>query len=82
MHHILMSDVEKFSEKELRGLREDLRQSGLDCFQAGTLLQAFLIAKGYGVSTTDARHAAALLEFPGTTLPRMQEELERVAFVM
>ena len=77
-----MSDVEKFSEKDLRGLREDLRQSGLDSFQAGTLLQAFLIAKGYGVSPADARHAAAAFELLSTTLPRMQEELERVAFVM
>ena len=77
-----MSAFEKFAENDLRGLRDELRRSGLDSFQAGLLLQAFLVGKGYGVSHDAARIAAARMEGASFPLPSMQEELEKLAFVM
>ena len=77
-----MSQFEQFSADELQTLKQELRQSGLDSFQAGALLSAFLSAKGYGVSTDDARSAVARLESASFALPSLQAELERVAFVM
>jgi hypothetical protein len=77
-----MSEFEKFPESELTSLREELRQSGLDSFQAAELLLAFLAARGYGVSNHEARFAAARIESVRCSLPRLQEELERLAWVM
>jgi hypothetical protein len=77
-----MSIFEKFAESELTSLREELRYSGLDSFQAAELLLAFLATRGYGVSNHDARHAAARMESLGCSLPMLQQELERLACVM
>ena len=77
-----MTVIEKFSAAELHTLREELRQSGLDSWQAAELLAAFLATHGYGVSSDDARTAATRLEAAGCTVPCIQAELEGIAFVM
>jgi hypothetical protein len=74
--------IEKFAEADLYGLREDLLQSGLDSWQAADLISSFLSGRGYGVSNHAARKAASRLELRGCSLQCMQEELEKLAFVM
>jgi predicted ATPase len=77
-----MQEFQKFPEKELNTLLDELRQAGLDSFQAGELLLAFLKARGYGADAMDARVAASRLEPLICTLPRLQEALERLAWVV
>ncbi|WP_263410279.1 hypothetical protein [Terriglobus tenax] len=74
--------IEKFSEQDLAGLRNDLMQSGLDSWQAGELISSFLMGRGYGVSNHAARNAATRIESAACSLETMQSELERVALVM
>ena len=74
--------VEKFTVTDLCSLREELMQSGLDSWQAAELISAFLNARGYGVSNHAARGAASRIESVGCSLKCMQEELEKLAFVM
>ena len=71
-----------FTASDLSSLREDLRQSGLDHWQAGDLISAFLSGRGYGVSNSEARTAASRLESSGCNLQCMQEELSRLALMM
>ena len=73
---------EKFDHSDLSCLREELRQSGLDSWQAAELISAFLIARGYGVSNAEARTAVSRIELVGCSLQTMQEELTRLALVM
>ena len=73
---------EKFPIADLSGLREELMQSGLDSWQAADLISSFLAARGYGVSTQDARTAAFRMEAITCSLRCLQEELERIAYVM
>ena len=82
LHPIRMAEIEKFPSDELNALRDELRQSGLDSFQTAELLSAFLAQHGYGVSNDDARHAASRMETRGFALPHLQEELEKLAWVM
>ncbi len=77
-----MSGFELFSADDLKALREELMQSGLDSFQAAELLAAFLSTRGYGVSNDEARTAAGRIEAMGCSIPKLQEELEKLAFVM
>ncbi len=77
-----MSSFEKFPTDELISLREELRQAGIDCFQSAELLAAFLVQHGYGVSHREARVAASRIEQVNFALPRMQEELEKLAWIM
>lgn len=77
-----MATFEQFPPHELKTLREELMQSGLDSYQVAELLAGFLTQHGYGVSSDHARAAAATQEIVGCTLPRLQEELEKLAFVM
>jgi hypothetical protein len=77
-----MSDFEKFPADELKTLRDELRQGGMDSFQSAELLAAFLTQHGYGVSNHEARVAAARIEQVRFALPLMQEELEKIAWVM
>ena len=77
-----MTVFQKFPDAELNTLRDELRQSGLDSFQAGELLRAFLVARGYGASPDDARRAAGRIEPLGCSLPMLQAELEALARVM
>lgn len=76
------SPIEKFSAADLSALREDLLQSGLDHWQAGDLIGAFLAVRGYGVSNSAARGAASRIESYGCSLKCMREELEKLALVM
>ena len=57
-------------------------QSGLDSFQAAELISGFLVQHGYGVSSAAARTTVSSIEIVGCTLPRLQEELEKIAMVM
>ena len=74
--------VERFADADLSGLREDLMKSGLDSWQAADLISSFLAARGYGVSTQDARSAAFRIESITCSLRCLQEELEKIAYVM
>jgi hypothetical protein len=74
--------IEKFTEADLAGLREELMKSGLDSWQAADVISSFLAGRGYGVSTQAARKMAARIEMRGCTLPCIQEELEKLAMVM
>ena len=76
-----MTGFEKFPPDQLQTLRNELMQSGLDSFQAAELLSAFLAQHGYGVSHDEARTAASRIESVNFSLPCMQEELERIAFI-
>ena len=77
-----MEDFEKFPDEELCMLRTELLRSGLDSFQVAELLAGFLGQRGYGVSSEEARVAAAHIEASGCALPCLQEELEKLAFIM
>lgn len=79
---VQMSHFEKFPAHELNMLREELMQSGLDTFQAADLISGFLAQHGYGVSASEARIATTNSEIVRCTLPRLQEELEKLAQVM
>ncbi len=74
--------IEEFPEGDLSGLREDLTKSGLDSWQAADLISSFLVARGYGVSTEDARSAVFRMEWIGCSLKCLQAELEKLAQVM
>ena len=74
--------VEKFSEADLAGLREELIRSNLDSWQAADLISHYLIVRGYGVSNKAARSTASRLEVDRYSLALMQEELEKLAQVM
>lgn len=74
--------IEKFSISELSDLREDLQQAGLDNWQAGEVLYAFLTEHGYGVNQSRARDAVTRMESLGCSYECMQTEIERVALVM
>jgi hypothetical protein len=76
-----MNGFEQFPPDQLFTLRRELMKSGLDSFQAGELITAFLAQHGYGVSHTEARDAASRIESVNFSLPRLQEELERIAFI-
>jgi hypothetical protein len=77
-----IAHVEQFAEADLNGLREDLMKSGLDSWQAADLISSFLVARGYGVSTEDARTAAFRMESISCSIRCLQEELEKIAQVM
>ncbi|GAC1362836.1 MAG: hypothetical protein NVSMB3_11210 [Acidobacteriaceae bacterium] len=73
---------QNFAVSDLSTLREELRQAGLDSWQAAELISTFLIGRGYGVSNSEARTAATRIESVGCNLQCMQEELSRLALVM
>ena len=77
-----MSSFEKFSTDELQSLRNEMMQSSFDSFQSAELLAAFLAQHGYGVSNDQARVAASRIERGRYAIPRLQEELEQLAWVM
>ena len=74
--------IERFADADLTGLRQDLMRSGLDSWQAADLISSFLATRGYGVSTQDARTAAFRMESISCSLQCLQEELEKIAYVM
>ena len=73
---------ERFTAADLADLRTELQGEGLDSWQAAELVTAFLIARGYGVSTRDARSAVARIESRSCSIECMQQELGRLALVM
>ena len=77
-----MRPFEQFSTEELATLREELQLGGLDTFQCGAVVSNFLTNKGYGVSSDRARAALTRMEPAQFTLLRLQEELEKLAYVM
>jgi hypothetical protein len=74
--------VERFTPTDLMTLRSELLRSGVDSFQAAEIVADFLIGRGYGVSSLEARSAAVRIECPGCTPEHIQQELERVALAM
>lgn len=74
--------IEVFSDADLSGLREDLMKAGLDSWQAADLISSFLVARGYGVSTQDARLVTSRMEAFVGSLKCLQAELEKLAYVM
>lgn len=74
--------VEKFSEADLAGLRQELLNAHLDSWQAGDVISSYLSARGYGVSNHAARSTASRIESAGYSVKSMQEELEKLALVM
>jgi hypothetical protein len=77
------NDKDRFTVTELASLRSDLLQGGmLDSWEAGELLQVFLMGRGYGVSPKAALDAAGRVEMSGCALPVLQYELENLALVM
>ena len=63
-----MTEFERFPVNELKTLREELMQAGLDSFHVGELLAGFLIQHGYGVSTVQARSVASAADIFGCSL--------------
>jgi len=78
----LSTDRFSFPLDKLADLREELLQSGLDSWQAGELLAAFLTEHGYGVSKVEAQSAATRMGSYGYSLAQVREELEKLALVM
>ena len=77
------NDQDRFTAVELAALRSDLMQGGMiDSFEAGELLQLFLMGRGYGVSAKAALDAAGRVERAGCAMPVLQHELENLAMVM
>ncbi len=76
------SRIEKFPLAELAGLRTELLQSGVDFWQAADLVRTFLTGHGYGADPTMVREAVLRLEANSCSVECMQNELERVAWVM
>jgi hypothetical protein len=76
------SAVEKFPTADLSTLKDELMQSGLDSWHVAELISSFLMTRGYGVSSGAARDAAIAFEVAGCSLQTMQEQLEKLAFVM
>jgi hypothetical protein len=74
--------IERFAVAELQGLRTELLNSGVDSFQAAQMVTAFLSGRGYGVDPALVRDAAVRLETGACSVECIQQELERVAFVM
>ncbi len=72
----------KFSEEDVLTLRMELQQSGLDTWQAAELISSFLAARGYGVSSGEARQAATSIDASRCNVEHMHRELERLALVM
>jgi len=82
MTQMLQTGVEKFSEADLAGLREELRRSHLDSWHVGDVISSYLTMRGYGVSQDEARTMISRIEKTGYSLRSMQEELEKLALVM
>ena len=74
--------IEKFTSAELASLRSELLHAGLDSWQAADVISGFLAGRGYGANTEQLRASVLRLEGSSRSLDRMQEELERIAFIM
>ena len=71
-----------FAQADLESLRAELLRAGLDSWQAGELIASFLAARGFGVSTPEARTVASRIESASCSLDCMRHELSRLALPM
>jgi len=72
---------EFFDDQEVAVLRDELREYGLDCWQAGELIEKFVRCRGFGISSRAARDLA--LHFDSALpLEDVTRQLERAALVM
>ncbi|MDE1176950.1 MAG: hypothetical protein PW789_10135 [Edaphobacter sp.] len=78
----IQAGVEKFSQADLAGLREELLRAPLDSWQVGDVISNYLSTRGYGVSYPEAREMVSRIERTGYSLQSMQEALEKLARVM
>jgi hypothetical protein len=70
-----------FDQQEVATLRNELRECGLDCWQAGELIEKFVRCRGYGISSRAARDLA--LHFDSSLpLEDVTKQLESAALVM
>ena len=74
--------IEKFTAADLQTLRNELRKSKIDSWQAADVVSSFLAGRGYGVDSSEMRNAVPGLDILGGSHERMQAVLERVAYVM
>ena len=74
--------IEKFTSAELSSLRNELLHAGLDSWQAADVITGFLAGRGYGANAEQLRSSMLSMDGSTRSLERMQEELERIAFVM
>jgi hypothetical protein len=74
--------IEKFSQSELANLRLELCKDSFDSWQTADIVCEFLTGRGYGVSTDQVRNITMRVNGGPRDFQRMQEELEKVAFVM
>lgn len=74
--------VEKFTAADLQSLRTELDNDSIDSWQAADIVSDFLTGRGYGACAHQIRNAMLRIEGGPRNFLRMQEELEKVAFVM
>ncbi len=71
----------KFSTPEVTGLRHSMLQEVLDLRAAAEVLQLFLVGRGYGISSDEAREAVRRFGVAGWPVEAIQRELNRIALV-
>jgi hypothetical protein len=76
-----LTESGKFSAPEVAGLRNSMLQEVLDLRAAAEVLQLFLMGRGYGVSTDEAREAVGRFGVAGWPVEAIQRELNRIALV-
>lgn len=74
--------TDTFAAADITALRNELMQAGLDSFQAGELITAFLAERGYGVCKGEARNAAARIEVAHCSIETLHHELNGLALFM
>ncbi len=74
--------IELFATSDLAGLRDEMRQAGLDTWQVAAVISNFLTQRGYGVSLDEAYKSAAQGEVLCGSLDRMQAGLAALAVSM
>ena len=74
--------IEKFSASELASLRLELSKAAFDNWEAADILCDFLTGRGYGVSNQQVRDVLMRVDGGARNFEGMQEELEKVAYVM
>jgi hypothetical protein len=74
--------TEKFTNADVSALREELQERISGPFELAEILRAFLINRGYGVSSDTALAAASKVGAAGCSFSALQKELESVALVM
>ena len=74
--------TEKFTKADVSALREELQERLSGPFEIAEILRAFLINRGYGVSSDNALAAASKVGASGCSSSAIQQQLEAVAWVM